>query len=232
MGLVALPHVGFSRTRDRTHVPCIGSRILNHCATREAPPSPPSPLPLLSSLLFFSFFLSGFPLYFFFPSFLSPFLLSFLISFLSSFLSFLSGFPLPFFLLSFLPSVSPSSSSFLSLSFFLDFLFLFFPSFIPPSLPPFFLFLSSFPSLFPSFSRKEPWETALPSLPHPTYKQINHSVENRNVGTSLAVQWLRLPASTAGGARSIPGPRTKISHAQGAAKKKKVEMWVREPRET
>ena len=36
MGLVALQHVGSSRTRDRTRVPCIGRRILNHCATREA----------------------------------------------------------------------------------------------------------------------------------------------------------------------------------------------------
>ena len=29
-------HVGSSGTRARTHVPCIGRRILNHCATREA----------------------------------------------------------------------------------------------------------------------------------------------------------------------------------------------------
>ena len=36
-GLVALRHVGSSRTRARTRVPCIGRRILNHCATREAP---------------------------------------------------------------------------------------------------------------------------------------------------------------------------------------------------
>ena len=28
--------MGSSRTRARTHVPCIGRRILNHCATREA----------------------------------------------------------------------------------------------------------------------------------------------------------------------------------------------------
>ena len=35
MGLVAPWHVGSSRTRARTHVPCIGRRILNHCATRE-----------------------------------------------------------------------------------------------------------------------------------------------------------------------------------------------------
>ena len=31
--------------------------------------------------------------------------------------------------------------------------------------------------------------------------------------TSLAVQWLRLPASTAGGTGSIPGRGTKILHA-------------------
>ena len=28
--------MGSSRTRARTHVPCIGRRILNHCSTREA----------------------------------------------------------------------------------------------------------------------------------------------------------------------------------------------------
>ena len=37
MGLVAPRHVGSSWTRARTHVPCIGRRIRNHCATREAP---------------------------------------------------------------------------------------------------------------------------------------------------------------------------------------------------
>ena len=36
-GLVAPQHVGSSRTRARTRVPCISRRILNHCATREAP---------------------------------------------------------------------------------------------------------------------------------------------------------------------------------------------------
>ena len=35
-GLVAPRHVGPSQTRARTRVPCIGRRILNHCATREA----------------------------------------------------------------------------------------------------------------------------------------------------------------------------------------------------
>ena len=36
-GLVARQHVGSSRTRDRTRVPCIGRWILNHQATREIP---------------------------------------------------------------------------------------------------------------------------------------------------------------------------------------------------
>ena len=36
-GLVAPRHVGSSQTRARAHVPCIGRRILNHCATREVP---------------------------------------------------------------------------------------------------------------------------------------------------------------------------------------------------
>ena len=35
MGLVVPQHVRSSWTRDRTCVPCIGRRILNHCATRE-----------------------------------------------------------------------------------------------------------------------------------------------------------------------------------------------------
>ena len=34
-GLVAPWHVGTSQTRDRTHVPCIGRRILYHWTTRE-----------------------------------------------------------------------------------------------------------------------------------------------------------------------------------------------------
>ena len=36
-GLVAPRHVASSWTRARTHVPCIGRPILNHCATREVP---------------------------------------------------------------------------------------------------------------------------------------------------------------------------------------------------
>ena len=36
-GPVAPQHVGSSRTRAQTLVPCIGRWILNHCTTREAP---------------------------------------------------------------------------------------------------------------------------------------------------------------------------------------------------
>ena len=35
-GSAAPQHVGSSRTRARTRVPCIGRRIPNHCTTREA----------------------------------------------------------------------------------------------------------------------------------------------------------------------------------------------------
>ena len=38
-GLDAPWHVGYSWTRARTHVPCIGRRTLNHCATKEVPAS-------------------------------------------------------------------------------------------------------------------------------------------------------------------------------------------------
>ena len=36
MSLVATQHVGSSRTRAWTNVPCIGRRILSHCTTGEA----------------------------------------------------------------------------------------------------------------------------------------------------------------------------------------------------
>ena len=39
-GRVAPRHVVSSQTRARTHIPCIGRQILNHCATREALLSP------------------------------------------------------------------------------------------------------------------------------------------------------------------------------------------------
>ena len=49
-GLVAPQHVGSSQTRARTHVPCTGRQILNHCATREA---------CLLFLICFSYFFSA-----------------------------------------------------------------------------------------------------------------------------------------------------------------------------
>ena len=42
MGLVAPRHVGSSPTRDRTHIPYIGKRILIHWATKEVPFLPSS----------------------------------------------------------------------------------------------------------------------------------------------------------------------------------------------
>ena len=36
-GLSCTWYVGSSQTRDRTRVPCIGGRILNHWTTREVP---------------------------------------------------------------------------------------------------------------------------------------------------------------------------------------------------
>ena len=38
-GFVCPRHVGYSWTRDQTHVLCIGRRILNHWTMREIPPS-------------------------------------------------------------------------------------------------------------------------------------------------------------------------------------------------
>lgn len=42
------------------------------------------------------------------------------------------------------------------------------------------------------------------------------------LGASLEAQWLRLPASTAGGLGSIPGCETKIPHATQCGKKIKI----------
>ena len=44
-------------------------------------------------------------------------------------------------------------------------------------------------------------------------------------GTSLAVQWLGLRASSAGGTGAIPGWGTKIPHAMGRGHKNKVK-WL------
>ena len=53
----------------------------------------------------------------------------------------------------------------------------------------------------------------------PSYIIIVLLSKLRDEGTSLAVQWLRLCASTAGGAGLIPTRETKIPHAMCAAKK-------------
>ena len=43
----------------------------------------------------------------------------------------------------------------------------------------------------------------------------------KNLGTSLVAQWLRLRASNAEGAGSIPGQGTRIPHAMRRSQKKK-----------
>ena len=45
--------------------------------------------------------------------------------------------------------------------------------------------------------------------------------QKMGIGTSLAVQWLRLHASNAGGAGSIPSQGTKITHTAWSGPKKK-----------
>ena len=47
------------------------------------------------------------------------------------------------------------------------------------------------------------------------------TLEKEEQGTSLAVQWLRLRTSTAGGSGLIPGRGTKIPHAVQHGQKKK-----------
>ena len=60
-----------------------------------------------------------------------------------------------------------------------------------------------------------------------------HKQKKASSGTSLAVQWLRLCASSAGDVGLIPGQGTKILHAVGRGQKKKKttktknQNWVR-----
>ena len=49
--------------------------------------------------------------------------------------------------------------------------------------------------------------------------KLCHEKKKMVLRTSLAVQWLRLRTSTAGGTGSIPGQGTKIPHAKGNGKK-------------
>ena len=53
------------------------------------------------------------------------------------------------------------------------------------------------------------------------FNSFGYLLRSRITGTSLAVQWLRFCASTAGCTGSIPGQGTKIPHASGVAGKKK-----------
>ena len=50
--------------------------------------------------------------------------------------------------------------------------------------------------------------------------EVKFQIEIKWTGTSLEIQWLRLHASTAGGAGSIPGQGTKIPHAMWCDQKK------------
>ena len=52
-------------------------------------------------------------------------------------------------------------------------------------------------------------------------------IQNRTVGTSLAVQWLKLHASTAGGMGSTSGQGTRIPHAAWCGQKKKIMTFRR-----
>ena len=56
-------------------------------------------------------------------------------------------------------------------------------------------------------------------MPNPLKKKKKKILENRVPGTSPAVQWLRLQASTAVGAGSIPGRGTKIPQATWCGQK-------------
>ena len=54
-------------------------------------------------------------------------------------------------------------------------------------------------------------------------KSQKHYADQEDTGNSLAVQWLGLRASTAGGRGLIPGQGTKILHAVWHGQKKKKE---------
>ena len=52
-------------------------------------------------------------------------------------------------------------------------------------------------------------------------------LRKRKKGTSLAVQWLRICASTAGGTGSVPGWGTKIPHAARCGQKKERNIKIK-----
>ena len=84
-----------------------------------------------------------------------------------------------------------------------------------------------------------PWVHYL-FVPQCSHMNINRSIKSNDLinlflrikWISLAVQWLRLRASNAAGAGSIPGRGNKIPHAAWHRQKKKKELndyWVRCP---
>ena len=78
-------------------------------------------------------------------------------------------------------------------------------------------------------------KTATLSVRTPSCKLIGieqpgkKSQNQRETGTSLVVQWLRLCTPSAGGMCSIPGQRTKIPHAMQHSQKKKKKIRGKEP---
>ena len=74
------------------------------------------------------------------------------------------------------------------------------------------------------------WQRNSDQLPDYKPRALSNStisilvVKPQHLGTSLAVQGLGLPASTARGLRSIPGQGTKIPLPHGTSKKKKTRL--------
>ena len=58
----------------------------------------------------------------------------------------------------------------------------------------------------------------------PTENWVETSIQKESDGTSLAVQWLRLHAFTAGDVGSIPGQGTKIPYAGQPKDKNKTKQ--------
>ena len=58
------------------------------------------------------------------------------------------------------------------------------------------------------------------------FLKIKENFKKQKIGTSLAVQWLKLHASTAGGTGSIPGQGTVIPNATWQPKKIKTENKI------
>ena len=60
----------------------------------------------------------------------------------------------------------------------------------------------------------------------PDRQSGNSQIRTAGAWTSLAVQWLRLHTSTAGGTDSIPGQGTKIPQATWHSQKKKKNIYI------